>query len=259
MKKASNQNRRILLISLFLIPFFVTEGQSSPEKKISLDDAISLAILNNPGMADEHDKKVLVGNVEKTWFQLLYEKNRSTVIQLQASLIQNLAHVADLRYEAGDIDLMEKNTLISQFADVNTSLSRMEDDMSISRNNLKILLLVKDDLMPRDSVLVMYALRKNEREANPSDSTERFIRERKQENLEYELNNYFKKLQYFDQVGLAEAKQLLQISRVKFENEEIDYTEYTQKAGEALRIQLDYLETLNNYNQTAIQLEFYAY
>ncbi len=69
--------------------------------------------------------------------------------------------VADLRYEAGDIDLLEKNSLISRFADVNTSLSRMEDDLSISRNNLKILLLVQDDLMPADSVLVMYALKKN--------------------------------------------------------------------------------------------------
>jgi cobalt-zinc-cadmium resistance protein CzcA len=78
-------------------------------------------------------------------------------------------------------------------------------------------------------------------------------------NLEYELNNYFKKLQYFKQVGLDQADQLLELNRAKFEIEDIDYTEYTQKADEAFRIQLDYLETLNNYNQTAIQLEFYAY
>ena len=201
---------------------------------------------------------MLVGNVEKTWFQLAFEKNRTTVIQQQANLMQNLAHVADLRYEAGDIDLLEKNKMISQFADVNTSLSRMEDDLSISRNKLKILLLVKDELMPCDSVLIMYALKKSD-PATPTDSTEQFIHERKTENLEYELNNYFKKLQYFNQVGLSEADQLLEITRVKYENEDIDYTEYTQKAGEAFSIQLDYLETLNNYNQTAIQLEFYAY
>ncbi len=60
-------------------------------------------------------------------------------------------------------------------------------------------------------------------------------------------------------VGLGQADQLLEINRAKFENEDIDYTEYTQKADEAFQIQLDYLETLNNYNQTAIQLEFYAY
>ncbi len=117
-----------------------------------------------------------------------------------------MAHVADLRYEAGDIDLLEKNNMISQFADVNTSLSRMEDDLSISRNNLKILLLVKDELMPRDSVLVMYALKKNEQPATATDSTEQFIHERKQENLEYELNNYFKKLQYFNQVELSRGR-----------------------------------------------------
>ncbi len=108
-------------------------------------------------------KKALVGNVEKTYFQLVYEKSKTRIIQQQASLMQNMANVADLRYEAGDIDLLEKNSMISRFAHVNTSLSRMEDDLSISRNNLKILLLVKDELMPADSVLVMYALKKNER------------------------------------------------------------------------------------------------
>jgi hypothetical protein len=249
---------RTFLIFLLLVPFFVTRGQSPSQKYITLGDAISLALLNN-SVTDEHDKKVLVGNVEKTWFQLVFEKNKTSVIQQQAFLMQDLPHVADLRYDAGDIDLLEKNSMISQFAEVNTSLSRMEDDMSISRNNLKILLLVKDDLMPCDSVLVMYALKKNEHSGGVTDSTEKFIHERKQENLEFELNNYFKKLQYFNRVELGEADQLLEINRVKFENEEIDYTEYTQKAGEAFRIQLDYLETLNNYNQTAIQLEFYAY
>jgi outer membrane protein TolC len=250
---------RIFLVLLLLIPFALTEGQPSPGKKITLGDAISLALMNNSGLNNDAAKKVLVGNVEKTYFQLVYEKNKSSIIQQEVSLMQNVANVADLRYEAGDIDLLEKNSMIARFADVNTSLSRMEDDLSISRNNLKILLFVQDELMPVDSVLVMYALKKNEQSDAGLDSTGRFIHERKQENLEYELNNYFKKLQYFNQVGLGHADQLLEINRAKFENEDIDYTEYTQKADEAFRIQLDYLETLNNYNQTAIQLEFYAY
>jgi outer membrane protein TolC len=247
-----------LILSL-LIPFFPTVGQPSPEKKITLRDAISLALLNNTGLNNDDVKRSLVGNVEKTYFQLMYEKNKARIIQQEASLMQNMALVADLRYEAGDIDLLEKNSLISRFADVNTSLSRMEDDLSISRNNLKILLLVQDDLMPADSLLIMYALKKNDRSVSGLDSTGQFIHERKRENLEYELNNYFKKLQYFNQVGLGQAYQLLEINRAKFENEDIDYTEYTQKADEAFQIQLDYLETLNNYNQTAIQLELYAY
>lgn len=250
---------RIFLILSLLIPFFPTEGQSSTEIKITLGDAISLALLNNSELNNDEAKKALVGNVEKTYFQLVYEKNKTSIIRQEAGLMQNMASVADMRYEAGDIDLLEKNSMILRFAEVNTSLSRMEDDLSISRNNLKILLLVKDELMPVDSMLVMYALKKNERSVSGLDSTMQFIHERKQENLEYELNNYFKKLQYFNQVGLGQADQLLKINRAKFENEDIDYTEYTQKADEAFQIRLDYLETLNNYNQTAIQLEFYAY
>jgi outer membrane protein TolC len=259
MKNASIPNMRIFLILFFLIPFFPVEGQPSPVKKITLGEAISLALLNNSLLNNHDAKKVLVGNVEKTYFQLVYEINKTRIIRQEAGLMQNMAHVADMRYEAGDIDLLEKNNMISRFADVNTSLSRMEDDLSISRNNLKILLLVQDELMPLDSALVMYALKKNEWSASGLDSTGQFIHERKRENLEYELNNYFKKLQYFNQVGLDQADQLLKINRAKFENEDLDYTEYTQKADEAFQIQLDYLKTLNNYNQTAIQLELYAY
>jgi hypothetical protein len=250
---------RIFLILFLLIPLFLAEGQPSPEKKITLGDAISLALLNNNGPVNDEARKVLVGNVEKTYFQLVFEKNKTSIIQEEANLLQNMANVADLRYEAGDIDLLEKNSMLSRFADVNTSLSRMEDDLSVSRNNLKILLLVRDELIPVDSVLAMYAVKKNERPASGLDSTAQFIHERKRENLEYALNNYFKKLQYYNQVGLGQADQLLEINRAKFENEDIDYAEYTQKADEAFKIRLDYLETLNNYNQIAIQLEFYAY
>jgi outer membrane protein TolC len=258
MKNALNPILRIILTLFLLIPFSVSKGQSSPVK-ITLSDALSLALLNNPELTGEPDKKSLVANVEKTWYQLVFEINKTSIIQQQANLMQHMPEVADLRYDAGDIDLLERNDMLSQFAEVNTSLSRMEDNMSISRNNLKILLLVKDELMPFDSTLVMYAVKKSERPASAKDSTEQFVHEKKCENLEFELNNYFKKLQYFNSVGLAQADQLLDINRVKFDNEDIDYTEYTQQAGEAFRIRLDYLETLNKYNQAAIQLEFYAY
>lgn len=250
---------RILFTFFMLVAIVQIQGQPLPEKLISLDDAISLALLNNYQGKTDDLMRVLVTDVEKTYFQLLYEKNKTEVIRQEALLMRNMASVADLRYEAGDIDLLEKNSMIARFAEVNTTLSRMEDDLSISRNNFKILLLVQDELMPVDSVLGMYALKKNEHPASGLDSTGQFIHERKRENLEYELNNYFKRLQYYNVVGLGQAEQLLEINRVKFENEDIDYTEYAQKAEEAFRIQLDYLETLNNYNQTAIQLELYAY
>lgn len=250
---------RILLILLFLVPFQQGQGQTSPEKKITLGDAITLALVNNTGLEDDALKRSLVGGVEKIYFQLVYEKNRAGIIQQQVNLMQNMVSVADLRYEAGDIDLLEKNSMLARFAEVSTSLSRMEDDLSISQNNLKILLLSGDDFMPADSLLGMYALKKNEIYGPGPESKEQFIHERKRENLEYELNNYFKKLQYYNQVGLGLAEQLLEINRAKFENEDIDYPEYTQKADEAFRIQLDYLETLNKYNQTAIELEIYAY
>ena len=250
---------RILLIMLSFVPFVKITGQACQEEKLSLGDAITLALKNNPGLINDEFKRALIVNIEKAYFQWVYENNKAGILLQQARLMQNIPFVANLRYEAGDIDLLEKNSMLSRFADVNTSLSRMEDDMSISRNNLKMLLLVKYDFLPADSVLGMYALKKREISFAGSDSSELFIHEKKRENLEYLLNNYFKKLQYFNHAGLDQAEQLLEINRAKFENEDIDYSEFTVRADEAFFIQLDYLETLNNYNQTAIQLESYAY
>jgi hypothetical protein len=58
---------------------------------------------------------------------------------------------------------------------------------------------------------------------------------------------------------LTHADIILQTSRAKFNAEEIDYLEFTEDIAEAFKIKLEYLETMNNYNQKAIQLEYYAY
>ncbi|MBN2482191.1 MAG: TolC family protein [Bacteroidales bacterium] len=78
------------------------------------------------------------------------------------------------------------------------------------------------------------------------------------ENLVLELEMIFKKLIYFDQYALLEAEQIVQTATRQLEKEEIGYIEYARRIAESLSTKLEYLEILNHYNQTAIQLEFYA-
>jgi hypothetical protein len=249
---------RPLIFFLLLFTCIMTAGQSGPIKKISLTDAISVAIRNNAVLKTGHDK-VVKNDVKKAYFDLIYRLNRIKALQMQADLLHDLERVANLKYLAGEIDLLEKTALISRYTGIKTSLAVMYDEVTISGNQLKNLLFISDDMMPADSILLMYVLQKDNATSPGSDSGLMADRVNKIEKLELELNQYFKQLQYYSQVALVHADLILEISRIRFEKEDIDYVEYTGVIDEAFRIKSEYLMILNNYNQTAIELEFYAY
>jgi heavy metal efflux system protein len=86
-----------------------------------------------------------------------------------------------------------------------------------------------------------------------------FSTDRTIENLLAELTKYFRQIQYYDAYGLGQAGEIIRNARLQFEKENISYLEYVQSLSMALSIKQQYLVALNSYNQTAIQLEFYAY
>ncbi|MBB2148862.1 CusA/CzcA family heavy metal efflux RND transporter [Pedobacter gandavensis] len=63
-------------------------------------------------------------------------------------------------------------------------------------------------------------------------------------------------LDYYTSVGLKQAKEQLRIAQVSFDLGEIGYMEYVQNISLAIQSQITYLETLNQLNQTTIQLVF---
>lgn len=248
---------RLLAILISLSPVILAAGQSGPVKKITLREAVFLAMQNNPSAKTENQKKALVAEVEGAYFYRVYQMCRYKTLQEQACLLQDMERVANLRYNAGDIDLLEKTGMISRIAEIRTEISMMDDDMAITGNKLKLLLYISEEPVPVDSILIMYALQKGDSSAE-TDSIARFVSDLNRENLEFELNKYFKKIRYFERTALAHAEILIEKNRVMYENEEIDYIDYTRYTDEGFRIRLEYLQTLNQYNQTAIQLEQYV-
>ena len=85
-----------------------------------------------------------------------------------------------------------------------------------------------------------------------------FTTEKTIENLVTELTKNFRQLQYYDEYALKQADEIIRNARLQFEKENIGYQEYVLSLSQAISIREAYLETLNQYNQTAIQLEFYA-
>jgi cobalt-zinc-cadmium resistance protein CzcA len=86
---------------------------------------------------------------------------------------------------------------------------------------------------------------------------QKFNIEKDIENLQLQLSKYSRQLRYYNENALKQADVLISTAKLQFEKENIEYYEYIQNISTALKIKLDYLQTFDNYNQTAIQLGFY--
>ena len=74
----------------------------------------------------------------------------------------------------------------------------------------------------------------------------------------HEYNKYKSGLSYYEENALAQSELILKNAQKAFKNGTIGYVEYVQAINQATQIQTNWLETLNNYNQAIIQLEFLA-
>ena len=73
-----------------------------------------------------------------------------------------------------------------------------------------------------------------------------------------EHNKYKSDLSYYEESALIQADLILKNAQEAFKNGTVGYVEYVQGINQATQIQTNWLETLSNYNQAIIQLEFLA-
>jgi len=245
-----------------------------------------MAIRNNPTIQYDYQRKELTRDIKSAYFSWLYQINEFKTMQQQLLLLTDLERIAEARYNNGDIDMLEKLTAYTQFAEIKTSLSILENEIEITKNQLNRLIFSDIGIVPADTGLYMYQvnkepdksymldslphknphsfskkkhLRKNIELTETETRYKNFVKEKTIENLILQLNNYFKKLQYYNTYNLARMNLIFETASTRFKKEEIDYFEYSKLSAEAFDIKCEYLKTLNDYNQIAIQLEYYAY
>jgi cobalt-zinc-cadmium resistance protein CzcA len=63
-------------------------------------------------------------------------------------------------------------------------------------------------------------------------------------------------LSYFETSGLQQADELLSISAFAYSKGEIGYVEFIQNTSQAVQSKLLYIETISNYNQTIINIDY---
>ncbi len=74
-----------------------------------------------------------------------------------------------------------------------------------------------------------------------------------------QYNEYLKQkeaLDYYENIGLRQADDIIRISQISYRLGEIGYIEYIQNLTQAFTTKLNYLDALNLYNQTIIELNY---
>jgi len=71
-----------------------------------------------------------------------------------------------------------------------------------------------------------------------------------------EFNKYLSSVEYYEKQALPEAQIIIVQSEKSYKAGAMDYLEYIQSLNRALTIKQAYLETVQNFNQTVVNLEF---
>lgn len=74
--------------------------------------------------------------------------------------------------------------------------------------------------------------------------------------LEAKRQNYSNQLKYYENEGLELSREITRAASKSYYAGEIDFFKYTQSLETAKMIQLEYLDLINGYNQTIIQLNY---
>ena len=80
--------------------------------------------------------------------------------------------------------------------------------------------------------------------------------ETRQSDLLLLLNKYDQMLEYYEEEGQNLSREIFDTANYSFENGEINFFQYLQSIENALDILIEYMENLNRYNQTAIELNY---
>jgi outer membrane protein TolC len=247
---------RVILGILLLLQVLPTPGQTDKPAFSTVENAVLTGIRNNPTLTTDSAKKYLVRQIKSTWYQWLYQINRLKVLEDQLLWLGDLDRVATLRYEEGDIDLLEKASFVDALARIRALVAVADHDTERSLNQFRQLLHCNEKPAPSDSSLSMYQVIKGSGDLSLLKSLADSLAF---ENLQLVLDSKFAMLRYYQSYGLDHARLILQINKARLNAEETDYLEFTRSVTEAFETRMDYLNTLNEYNQTAIELEYYAY
>jgi cobalt-zinc-cadmium resistance protein CzcA len=71
-----------------------------------------------------------------------------------------------------------------------------------------------------------------------------------------ELAKYQEAINYYNQYGKKLSDEIIKVANSSYKNGEIDFFQYIQSLENATTIQVDYLDTILQFNKTQLDLEY---
>ncbi len=223
---------------------------------IGLADALDFAHKNLPdSTSDRYDY-----NIKSAYFKWIYDHSRFKIFNEKKVLYKDFMIISDLHFKSGEINLISKALAETEYLKFESQYSDAHHDLLISKNNLKKLLFISDDILPENDSLEKYCLLNDIVEESLQDSIienyGNFAARINYLTLVLLLRKYDKQLIYHEKL-LSLAQQLIAASRLRYDNEDIEYFQCIKIISKAIDAKLEYLKTLNLYNQAALKIEMY--
>ncbi|HLO59373.1 MAG TPA: hypothetical protein VK179_11570 [Bacteroidales bacterium] len=250
---------RVLLIIAFLSAVKICTGQEISEKVVTLNDLLNTAYRNLSVTSTDSIIRNNQQQIKSTWHSLLYLIIRHNELENYCNEFSDIGRVAELRYKAGESDFQESMDQLAMVAGYNTEKDITANEISICRNLLRQQAGTDYTMIPADTALNLYEIDKSHGSAKILPDSNDVFSALTLENMSLQLDNLFIKLNYYTGFGLDYAESISRTAHARFHQEDIDLYAFLKAITESLKIKLQYLECLNNYNQSAIQLEYYAY
>ena len=219
-------------------------------------DALDLAHKNLPdSTSDRYDY-----NIKSAYFKWIYDHNRFKILNEKKILYKDFMVISNLHFKSGEIDLINKALTESEYLKFESQYTDAQYDLLISENILKKLLFISDDILPDSDSLGKYYLPDDIMRESLQDSIIQnysdFAIRNDYLNLILLMKKFDKQLVNHEKL-LSLARQLIISTRLKYDNEDIEYFQYLEIIKNAIDLKLEYLKIMNLYNQTALKIEMY--
>ena len=71
-----------------------------------------------------------------------------------------------------------------------------------------------------------------------------------------ELEQYNQAIDYYNQYGKKVSQEIIKVANMSYKHGEIDFFQFIQSLENATTIQVDYLDAVNQYNKTQLDLQY---
>ncbi len=129
----------------------ISQGLAFPTSYVNQDKLAKLNIRNSQ-IQSQQVKNEVVFQVKSVYYGISYQQTRLRLLQFQDSLFGNFLHAAQLRYQTGESNLLEKITAETQYLAVKNQIQIVLSDIRIQTCKLQVLLNEKEEIKVVDSI-----------------------------------------------------------------------------------------------------------